>query len=119
MDMLEVGNGHCTLAEYRSHFSLWSILKSPLILGNNLIELDVQSDVYSVISNDEVIAVNQDSLGLQGRLVHSSSSGIAPSMHKVIATKCASEDGFYQDDPSDQQFVLDSNGYLLTHSLTH
>lgn len=112
MDMLEVGNGHCTLAEYRSHFSLWSLLKSPLILGNNLIELDVQSDVYSVISNDEVIAVNQDKLGHQGRLVYSSSSGIAPSMHKVIATKCASEEGFYQDDPSDQQFVLDSNGYL-------
>lgn len=118
MDMLEVGNGNCKNSEYRSHFSLWSILKSPLILGNNIIELDTQSDIYGIISNEEVIAVNQDFLGLQGRLVHSSSNEYQSGIHKAIATKCASEeDSTYQDDPNDQNFVLDSDGHLRNNDM--
>ena len=36
LDMLEVGNGGMTFEEYRTHFSMWALIKSPLILGNDL-----------------------------------------------------------------------------------
>ena len=63
-DMLEVGNGDLTLAEQRSHFTLWSLMKAPLLLGNDL--SDIPDEVLSIINNTEVIAWNQDSLGKQG-----------------------------------------------------
>jgi len=66
-DMLEVGNGGMTTAEYRAHFSLWSILAAPLIAGNDL--RDMKPEIKNILTNREVIAVNQDSLGTQGRRV--------------------------------------------------
>lgn len=63
-DMLEVGNGDLTLAEQRSHFTLWCLMKSPLLLGNDLRDLSVE--VLDIIANEEVIAWNQDPLGKQG-----------------------------------------------------
>jgi alpha-galactosidase len=62
--MLEVGNGHLTLAEQRSHFTLWSLIKAPLLLGNDL--RNISPEVIEIISNKEVIALNQDPLGVQG-----------------------------------------------------
>lgn len=70
MDMLEVGNGGMTLVEYQSHFSLWSLLKSPLIIGTDVIQMD--PDIFAILSNPEVIAVNQDPLGVSGRLISTS-----------------------------------------------
>jgi alpha-galactosidase len=67
-DMLEVGNGGMTTAEYRAHFSLWSILAAPLIAGNDL--RDMGPEIQAILTNKEVIAVNQDPLGRQGRRVH-------------------------------------------------
>ncbi|KAI9646730.1 hypothetical protein NHQ30_004727 [Ciborinia camelliae] len=61
LDMLEVGNGGMTDAEYVAHFSMWSIAKSPLILGNDLRK--IQPADLAIISNPAVIAVNQDQLG--------------------------------------------------------
>ncbi|PQE22311.1 Alpha-galactosidase protein [Rutstroemia sp. NJR-2017a WRK4] len=61
LDMLEVGNGGMTDAEYVAHFSMWSIVKSPLILGNDLRKI-LPADL-AIISNPAVIAVNQDPLG--------------------------------------------------------
>ncbi len=66
-DMLEVGNGGMTTTEYRSHFSLWCILASPLMAGNDL--RSMSAEVKEILTNKEVIAVNQDSLGMQGRRV--------------------------------------------------
>ena len=66
-DMLEVGNGGMTTSEYRAHFSLWSILAAPLIAGNDL--RDMKPEIHDILTNREVIAVNQDSLGMQGRRV--------------------------------------------------
>lgn len=54
--MLEVGNGKMTNDEYQAQFSLWSLLKSPLILGNDLSKMD--NSTLNIISNEEVIAVN-------------------------------------------------------------
>ncbi len=66
-DMLEVGNGELTYEENKAHFSLWSILAAPLMLGNDV--RDMTPEVYGILTNAEVIAVNQDPLGRQGRKV--------------------------------------------------
>ncbi len=66
-DMLEVGNGGMTTTEYRSHFSLWAILAAPLMAGNDL--RSMSSETRDILTNKEVIAVNQDPLGRQGRRV--------------------------------------------------
>lgn len=62
-DMLEVGNG-LTDAENRSHFSIWSMLAAPLIAGNDIRKMSVATK--SVVTNQDIIDVNQDKLGIQG-----------------------------------------------------
>ena len=62
-DMMEVGNG-MTDAEDRSHFAMWSMLASPLIMGNDL--RSASNETIKTLANKEVIAVNQDKLGIQG-----------------------------------------------------
>src|ERR1700681_707731 len=66
-DMLEVGNGGMTTAEYRAHFSLWAILAAPLIAGNDL--RDMKPEILEILTHTEVIAVDQDPAGSQGRRV--------------------------------------------------
>ena len=66
-DMLEVGNGGMTDTEYRSHFSLWSILAAPLIAGNDL--RTMRREIQDILTNKEVIAVDQDRLGREGERV--------------------------------------------------
>lgn len=62
-DMLEVGNGGMTHLEYTTHFSMWCMLAAPLISGNDLRNMDGQTK--EILTNREVIAVNQDPLGKQ------------------------------------------------------
>jgi len=66
-DMLEVGNGGMTDTEYRSHFSLWALLAAPLISGNDL--RNMRPEIHDILTNKEVIAVNQDALGREGERV--------------------------------------------------
>jgi alpha-galactosidase len=66
-DMLEVGNGGMTDVEYRSHFSLWALLAAPLIAGNDL--RNMRPEIHDILTNKEVIAVDQDAMGRQGRRV--------------------------------------------------
>jgi alpha-galactosidase len=66
-DMLEVGNGGMTTTEYVSHFSLWAMLAAPLMAGNDLRTLTPAT--RDILTNKEVIAVDQDQLGRQGRRV--------------------------------------------------
>jgi alpha-galactosidase len=63
-DMLEVGNGGMTDDEYRTHMSLWAILAAPLLAGNDLSDMSAQT--ISILTNREVIAVDQDPLGKEG-----------------------------------------------------
>jgi alpha-galactosidase len=63
-DMLEVGNGGMTTEEYRSHFSMWAMLAAPLIAGNDL--RDMKPEIHDILTNKEVIAVDQDPLGSEG-----------------------------------------------------
>jgi len=66
-DMLEVGNGGMTTTEYRSHFSLWALMAAPLIAGNDL--RTMTPEIRDILTNKEVIAVDQDPVGRQGRRV--------------------------------------------------
>jgi alpha-galactosidase len=68
-DMLEVGNGGMTDTEYRSHFSMWSIMAAPLLIGSDL--RTATAATFDILDNKEVIAVDQDPLGKQGTVVSS------------------------------------------------
>jgi alpha-galactosidase len=63
-DMLEVGNGGMTDDEYRAHFSLWAMLAAPLIAGNDLSTMSAAT--ARILTNREIIAVDQDALGIEG-----------------------------------------------------
>ncbi len=71
LDMMEVGNG-MTAAEDKSHFAMWSILASPLILGNDL--RVAEDETIKILTNTEVLSVSQDSLGIQGFRVSNSAN---------------------------------------------
>lgn len=62
-DMLEVGNGGMSNDEYISHFSMWAMMKAPLLIGNDITQMS--SETLAILANTEVIAVNQDPLGVQ------------------------------------------------------
>jgi alpha-galactosidase len=66
-DMLEVGNGGMTDAEYRAHFSLWALLAAPLLAGNDVRAMTPAT--RAILLNKEVIAVDQDRLGRAGARV--------------------------------------------------
>jgi len=64
-DMLEVGNGHMTDTEYQVHMSLWSILAAPLLAGNDL--RTMTPSILAILTNKEVIRIDQDKAGKQGQ----------------------------------------------------
>jgi len=66
-DMLEIGNGGMNADQYRTQMSLWSILAAPLLAGNDLSKMDATTK--SILLNKEVIAVDQDKLGIQGHRI--------------------------------------------------
>jgi len=66
-DMLEVGNGGMTNTEYRAHFSLWCLLAAPLMAGNDV--RSMTPGTKEILTNKEVIAVDQDPLGMEGTRV--------------------------------------------------
>jgi alpha-galactosidase len=69
-DMLEIGNKGCTTEEYRTQMSMWCMMASPLLAGNDV--RNMTQATKDILMNKEVIAVNQDSLGKQGYRVKSS-----------------------------------------------
>ena len=75
-DMLEVGNGSLNYEENKSHFTLWCMMSAPLILGNDIRKFvkadgtpDTENTTYQIVTNKELIAVDQDSLGVQCRRI--------------------------------------------------
>ena len=66
-DMLEIGNGHMTSDEYKTHMSLWCIQAAALLAGNDI--RDMKPEIAAILMNKEVIAVDQDKLGKQGTRV--------------------------------------------------
>ena len=66
-DMLEIGNGHMSAEEYRTHMSLWCLLAAPLIAGNDLTQMSPET--LAILTNPEVIAIDQDPAGSAGHRV--------------------------------------------------
>jgi alpha-galactosidase len=73
-DMLEVGNGGMSDDEYRAHFSLWAIMAAPLMAGNDVRTMSPAT--RDILTNRDVLAVDQDSLGVQGWLAEQSAPGL-------------------------------------------
>lgn len=75
-DMLEVGNGNLNFEENKSHFTLWCMMAAPLVLGNDVRKFikpdgttDTENPTYKIVSNKDVIAIDQDPLGVQCRRI--------------------------------------------------
>jgi alpha-galactosidase len=83
-DMLEIGNGGMTDTEYRSHFSLWAEMAAPLLVGTDLRKATVAT--MAIYLNKDVIAVDQDPLGAQGKVISSDGT------HLVFAKPLANGD---------------------------
>ena len=69
-DMLEIGNGGMTEDEYKVHMTLWALLAAPLLAGNDLRAMSPA--IAAILTNTEVIAVDQDKEGKQGRRINQS-----------------------------------------------
>jgi len=65
--MIEVGNGGMTDDEYQAHFSLWALIKSPILIGCDV--RNMSTSTLTILSNQEVLYLNQDDLGVQGHRV--------------------------------------------------
>lgn len=72
-DMLEVGNGGMTNDEYQAHFSLWCLIKSPLLIGCDVTKMTNQT--LTILTNAEIIALSQDDLGVQGHKLLTTAQG--------------------------------------------
>jgi alpha-galactosidase len=66
-DMLEVGNGHMTADEYKTHFSMWCLLASPLLAGNDL--RNMTQETKDILMNRDVVAINQDPAALPAKRI--------------------------------------------------
>lgn len=97
--MIEVGNGQdfacglnaSALARCQAHFTMWTLMKAPLILGNNLMEMDAAT--LSVLTNAEAIGINQDALGVQAQRVDSTpppttTSPLTPGFTAAVLAPC-------------------------------
>ena len=73
LDMLTVGLGHQTIEEYIAQFSLWAIVSSPLIAGNDL--RTMSKEIANILMNKEVIAINQNKLGRSGNMIRRAFDG--------------------------------------------
>ena len=86
--MLEVGNGGMTDAEYVAHFSLWAISKAPLLIGCDVTK--ITAETLRILTNPEVIAINQDPLGVQGKKVAFQASRLTNITTEIIVANCSS-----------------------------
>lgn len=107
-DMLEVGNGGMTFEEYKTHFSLWCLMKAPLLIGCDISKMSNQT--ATILSNTEVIALNQDSLGKQGRRVWVSPG--QPSNASIMNTCVQADSQTWAY--SNKQIIQKSTGLCLT-----
>jgi hypothetical protein len=98
--VLQIGNGGMSDTEYMAHFSLWSITKAPLIIGCDVTNITA-ADI-SILTNPEVIAVNQDPLGVQGKKVAFAQTQSPNASSEVIVANCSSS----TLDPKRQQWTF-------------
>ncbi len=89
-----------TANEDRTHFSLWAIAKAPLIIGCDV--RNISAAALSTLTNPEVIAVNQDPLGIQGKKVAFALSQSPKASSEVIIANCSSSSSI---DPRRRQWT--------------
>ena len=102
--VLEVGNGGMTDTEYITHFSLWAISKAPLLIGCDVNRMS--NTTLSILTNPEVIAINQDALGVQGGKVAFQSSQSPNAATDVAVMNCSSSSANIE--PKRLQWVYNS-----------
>jgi hypothetical protein len=100
--VLEIGNGGMTDVEYVTHFSLWAITKAPLIIGCDVTAMSAAT--LSTLTNREVIAVNQDPLGVQGTRVALQTSLLSNGSDEVIVANLSVSD----IDPKRRQWIYNA-----------
>jgi len=71
-DMLMIGMKDLTLTQYKTHFAMWCMMNSPLMLGLDLRRVTKGDDLYNIISNKDLINLNQDELGIQAKRIWTS-----------------------------------------------
>lgn len=101
-DMLEVGNGGMTADEYRTHFTLWAMMAAPLMAGNDI--RTMTDATRAILTNPEVIAVDQDRLGQQGRIVVDRGSGTQVWLKRLADGSRAVAAVNYRSDSSEVSF---------------
>ena len=110
-DMLEVGNGGMTLTEYKTHFGLWSISKAPLLIGCDITKMS--QEIKDILTNPEVIAVNQDPLGIQGHKIKITDAlpegqDLKLTNSKLILVEC--------NDKNEQKWYLNDDGSIRNNN---
>jgi alpha-galactosidase len=100
-DMLEVGNGGMSEVEYKSHFALWCLMAAPLLIGCDVRR--ASEETIELLTNKELVALDQDPLGQQARLV--ASEGSVHTLVKQLADGWAV--GLFNEGPSEATVNLD------------
>ncbi|MCR5558676.1 MAG: alpha-galactosidase [Butyrivibrio sp.] len=77
-DMMMIGMNGLDMTQNKTHMVMWSMMNSPLMLGLDLRRVKKGDEIYNIITNKELIAINQDSLGIQAKRVYSSIGGERP-----------------------------------------
>lgn len=101
MDMLEIDRG-LTLDQERTHFGMWCIMSSPLMIGCNM--KTIRDESLEIIKNEELIALNQDVLGMQARVVEYSGKGIV--LAKPLQDKRGGIRAVALYNPSDEETTM-------------
>lgn len=119
MDILEVGNGVLTPDEGKAHFSLWAVMKSPLLIGCDLTTSDCISNV-TLFTNPEMLAISQDKLGLPARRVWSiGDKGLPYGKSGVCGTEELPQNTIIQPCDSTDPFQiwkLETNGSIISQA---
>jgi len=115
-DMLEVGNGGMTKDEYILHFSFWAIMKSPLILGNDVTHMS--ADTLEIITNKAIIDVNQDPAGTPATRiwVQSTYSGGELQLWAGPLSDGTTVIGILNSSPTSQTFTLQMSDVFIDSS---
>ncbi|NQX39975.1 Alpha galactosidase A [Pedobacter steynii] len=117
MDMLQVGRG-MSYEEDKSHFSMWAMMNSPLLLGNDL--RTISKETLTLVTNTEVIALNQDKLGYQARRLKKSgeleiwAKPLVSTMSGLVAVSLLNR----SDKTASVDLDLESLGFDLSHHYT-
>ncbi len=86
-DMLVIGMNGIDMTMYLSHMAMWCMMNSPLMLGLDLRRVNKGDDIYNIISNKELIALDQDPLGVQAKRIFSTAGSSEPDKEYIRDNK--------------------------------